>query len=250
MSASILLLISLSFVLISSQTCDEHICSKKQKYFPSNSAYNFTHSPLPYPQDFLQPILSSDILLSHQGNLHKEIVQSLNDYIKLNPELHHKSLADLQLSAYTDKDLQNYAGGHYNHLLYWWMLTNPQCSSEKPSGVLLEQIVSQWGNWTKFQIEFMAKSTGLFGSGWIWLCVNQGKQIEIRTTKLNINPLMGIDGEKCYPFLVNDVWEHSYYLEYLWNRASYVNKFWNILDWNTIEFLYQNYASNLQAVPF
>jgi len=34
------------------------------------------------------------------------------------------------------------------------------------------------------------------------------------------------------PILLNDVWEHAYYLQYQSWRAAYLKAWWAVADWN------------------
>ena len=68
----------------------------------------------------------------------------------------------------------------------------------------------------KSQFEARAAPAALFGSGWVWICVNQaGDELKLVGTPNQDNPLMkGVLDEVMFPILGLDVWEHAYYLKY------------------------------------
>ncbi|MEG1910736.1 MAG: Fe-Mn family superoxide dismutase, partial [Bacteroidales bacterium] len=70
-----------------------------------------------------------------------------------------------------------------------------------------------------------------FGSAWVWLVDDAAEGIKIITTANADNPLRNEQD----PILVIDVWEHAYYLDKQNRRADYINDFWKIIDWRTIE---------------
>ncbi len=37
------------------------------------------------------------------------------------------------------------------------------------------------------------------------------------------------------PLLALDVWEHAYYIDYRNRRADYVENFWRLIDWESVE---------------
>lgn len=144
------------------------ICTQKSAFVAVSQTYNFTLPSLPYLYSFIQPIMSQALLVAHHDYLHSGVVQGLNDYIATNSTLQGLTLVEL-VSDYAaeNENLQVLAGGDYNHLLYWWMLTNPQCSQGQPQGNLLTAINSQFNNFTNFQSLFYTASINLFGSGWV-----------------------------------------------------------------------------------
>jgi superoxide dismutase, Fe-Mn family len=225
-------------------------CSAKLSFLESSSTYPFSLSPLPYSYNFLEPFLTSTILYAHHDHHHQSYVDKLNSYLSQQSQLQSSTLFELNLAATSDSTLQKHAGGFYNHNMYWFILTSPECAKSGPQGELLDKINDQWGGLSEFQTEFLSQMNSVFGSGWVWACVNAGGDIEVRTTANQINPLMGVSGNVCYPFMGIDLWEHSYYLLYMWDRASYVTASWDALDWEMIEVFYELYASQQEPVPF
>lgn len=91
----------------------------------------------------------------------------------------------------------------------------------------------QWGSLDKFKEEFADAAAGRFGSGWAWLVVNNGK-LEITSTPNQDNPIT----EGKTPILGIDVWEHAYYLKYQNARPEYIKQFWNVVNWEKVDELY------------
>jgi Fe-Mn family superoxide dismutase len=215
----------------------------------SNSFYPFTLEELPYPSTFLSEVLSDTMVILHHETHQNGYLKKLNAFLSTASSFNTSSLANLNRGIYNSDSLRKFAGGLYNHYLYWWTLTAPGCSSPVPTGTLSSKIEDKWGNFTAFKKVFDSESLNLFGSGWVWLCVNTESELEIRTTYYQLNPIMERDDE-CYPVLGNDLWEHAYYLRYGSDRALYVKSFWDMVDWSIVEMFYDKFARKQKIVPF
>jgi Fe-Mn family superoxide dismutase len=126
--------------------------------------------------------------------------------------------------------IRNNGGGHYNHSLFWTILS-PN-GGGVPSGKLAAAIDSDLGGFESFKEGFTKLAMTRFGSGWAWLCVSNGK-LCICSTANQDNPLMG-EGCLGTPILGIDVWEHAYYLHYQNRRPDYIASFWNIINWDEV----------------
>jgi Fe-Mn family superoxide dismutase len=93
-----------------------------------------------------------------------------------------------------------------------------------------------------FQDKFRDAATGQFGSGWAWLVADGSGNLAIETTGNAKTPVSGNQR----PLLVCDVWEHAYYLDYQNKRGTYVDKFWEIINW---DFASKNFSAE-QARKF
>lgn len=190
---------------------------------------------LPYAYDALEPHIDKETMEIHHTKHHNTYVTKLNDAVK-GTDLESKSIEDIVKNLNSVPDdirtaVQNNGGGHYNHSLFWELLT-PNAS--EPSGEVVDAISSTFGSLDKFKEEFAAAAAGRFGSGWAWLVVDNG-ELAIVSTPNQDNPI----SEGKLPILGLDVWEHAYYLNYQNRRPDYINAFWNVVNWGKVNELYQ-----------
>lgn len=192
--------------------------------------------PLPYSYEALEPHLDARTMRLHHDKHHATYVESLNAALEKFPELQSRSAIWLLLnltkvlSKIPEKErtaVRNNAGGHVNHSMFWRTMAPP--SSAKPSGPLGDAIYRDFGSFEQFKARFVEAGSKQFGSGWVWLAreQQQGGKLQIYTTAGHDNPLM----EGHFPILVNDVWEHAYYLKHENRRADYLKGWWPLANW-------------------
>jgi Fe-Mn family superoxide dismutase len=194
----------------------------------------FTLPPLPYDFAALEPHIDAKTMEIHHGKHHQTYVNNLNAAIEKAPELANKSLDDLMRNVNTVPEsvrtaVRNNGGGHWNHSMFWQIMA-PKAGGE-PGGNLGNAIRSAFGDFAKFREQFSAAGVGRFGSGWAWL-INNGGKLSIASTPNQDNPLM--EGQRAVMGL--DVWEHAYYLKYQNKRADFLKAFWNVVNWNAVQY--------------
>ncbi len=196
----------------------------------------FVLPQLRYAYNALEPYIDATTMEIHYTKHHQGYVDKLNKAVEEAGIPQSISLEEIlkNISKY-NTTIRNNAGGHYNHTLYWDIM-GPAPEGPmggKPSGKLAEAIHSTFGSFEKFKEEFKKAALGVFGSGWAWLIVQNGK-LKITTTPNQDNPLMDIVQERGIPILGLDVWEHAYYLKYQYKRGDYIDAWWNVVNWNIV----------------
>lgn len=194
---------------------------------------NFELPSLSFPFDALAPNIDAQTMEIHHGKHHAGYVRKFNAALEGTSHVG-KSLEDI-LSAIgpDDTGLRNNGGGHYNHSLFWSVMS-PN-GGGTPSGDLSDAINAAFGDFDKFKETFSTAAKTRFGSGWAWLAKGADNKLFVTSTPNQDNPLMtNIDGKKGTPILGLDVWEHAYYLNYQNRRGDYVGNFFNIINWNEV----------------
>ncbi len=184
---------------------------------------------LPYAKNALEPHISEETLEYHYGKHHNTYVVNLNNLIA-GTDFENQSLEDIIKNS--DGGIFNNAAQIWNHTFYWNCLS-PNGGSE-PTGALADAINAKFGSFEQFKKDFSDACVTNFGSGWTWLVKNGSGKLEIVKTSNAGCPLT--DG--LTPLLTCDVWEHAYYIDYRNARPSYVEAFWNLVNWDFV-------ASNL-----
>ncbi len=196
----------------------------------------FELAPLPYANNALEPHFDALTMEIHHDRHHNAYVTNLNAAVKDTP-LEGKSLEELFASMSTlAPAVRNNGGGHYNHDLFWNILSANGGGS--PVGTLAAAIDAKFGSFDAFKEEFKKAGITRFGSGWAWLVAQKDGSIAVSSTPNQDNPLMDVADVKGFPVIGLDVWEHAYYLKFQNKRPDYIDAFWSVVDWNKAEARY------------
>jgi len=193
-----------------------------------------TLPPLPYPYDALEPVIDAKTVEIHHDKHHKKYVEDLN----------HTELA--LVKAREQKDWSNIncleealsfnGSGHILHSVYWTNMDRPGEGGE-PGKHTRSYLDWYFGGMEPFLAQFTAGATKIQGSGWMILGYNPAFcRLELIQCEKHQNCLL----QGTIPILVCDVWEHAYYLKYQNDRAGYIARWWDLVNWADVEqrFLY------------
>ncbi len=197
----------------------------------------FTLPDLPYAYDALEPHIDARTMEIHHQKHHGTYVAKLNEAIAKHAEWQGKSIEEILRSIDRIPEdirtaVRNNGGGHSNHSLFWRIM-GPNAGGE-PTGSIGEAIRSAFGDFASFRDKFTAAALGRFGSGWAWLVVKDGG-VQIIDLPNQDSPYM----QGLTPVLGVDVWEHAYYLKYQNRRPDYVQAWWNVVNWGTVDEVYR-----------
>ena len=186
---------------------------------------------LPYSYDALEPHIDEATMKVHHDKHHQAYVDKANAALE-GTEWADREVEDVlkaldSLPADKQGPVRNNAGGHYNHSLFWEMMS-PDGGGE-PEGDLAAAIDETFGSFDAFKEEFKNAGINRFGSGWAWL-VWDGSGLAVVSTANQDSPIS--DGQ--VPLLGADVWEHAYYLNYQNRRPDYIGAFWNVVNWGQV----------------
>jgi superoxide dismutase, Fe-Mn family len=191
----------------------------------------FSVPDLPYPYDALEPHIDEATMRVHHDKHHQAYVDKANGALE-GTEWADRDVEDVlrnlsSLPGDKQTPARNNAGGHFNHSLFWQMLSPD--GGGAPSGDLASAIDEAFGSLDSFKDEFKKAGLGRFGSGWAWL-VKDSSGLAVVSTPNQDSPVT--DGS--VPLLGCDVWEHAYYLRYQNRRPDYIDAFWNVVNWDYV----------------
>ncbi|MEX0430982.1 superoxide dismutase [Spiribacter insolitus] len=191
----------------------------------------FTLPDLPYGYDALDRSIDARTMEIHHTKHHNTYVTKLNDAVN-GTDYEGKPLEELLSGISTlPAAVRNNGGGHYNHSLFWNMLS-PN-GGGAPNGAVADAINEAFGSFDSFRETFTNAALGRFGSGWAWL-IHTAEGLKVTSTPNQDNPIMDVAEVRGTPVLGIDVWEHAYYLRYQNRRPDYVEAFWDVVNWEEV----------------
>lgn len=180
---------------------------------------------LSYALDALEPKMSAETLEYHYGKHLRTYIEKLNELLPGTP---YEDLALEEIVKTADGTIFNNAAQAWNHTFFFDSLT-PE--PRGMSGNFRSLLRDNFGSEERFKEQLLAAGNAHFGSGWLWLCLDEQNRLRILTTANAGNPLTA----HLRPLMVIDLWEHAYYIDYRNRRADYLNAVLSLVNWARVE---------------
>lgn len=129
-------------------------------------------------------------------------------------------------------------GGVVNHELYFGHLGG---SGGEPKGDVMKYIKKYFGSFETYKKD--VKATGVAARGWVWTAWNwkDNYLFNYLGDAQNTFPVW-----HSTPVLALDTYEHAYFIDYGVNRASYIDAFFENVDWDQVGKNFEVVASSLK----
>lgn len=188
--------------------------------------------PLPYDYGALEPYLDERTLTIHHDRHHAGYVKGLNNAeTKLQ---YAQKNGDFDMIDYWSQKFAFHGAGHNLHSLYW--LSMSPNGGKAPGGALGDKIANDFGSYDTLKANLHAASKSVEGSGWGMVAL---RPEDGRIVVLQIENHQKFTPWNVVPLLVVDVWEHAYYLKYQNMRGSYLDAFFEVVDWTNASKIYE-----------
>jgi len=117
-------------------------------------------------------------------------------------------------------------GGIKNHEIYFEHLGG---GGGDPKGAIGALITRDFGSADAWRTDL--KATGMAGRGWAWTAYDwdEGRLFNYVGDAQNTYPIWNAT-----PLVALDVYEHAYFIDYQTDRSSYIDAFFDNLDWDTV----------------
>jgi Fe-Mn family superoxide dismutase len=190
---------------------------------------SYTLPDLPYSYDALEPVLSKEILTIHHDKHHNGYVKGANSVLEKLKTARASDFQDVDIRA-LKRDLAFNVSGNVLHSLYWQNMSPD--GGGTPGGSLADLLDASFGGYNAFKSQLSLAAKKVEGSGW-GLLVYEPISNSLLILQIQNHQNLAIHGS--VPLLTVDVWEHAYYLQYKNDRGSYVDQWWNKVNWDDVE---------------
>ncbi|WP_067816404.1 superoxide dismutase [Actinomadura kijaniata] len=189
---------------------------------------NYTLPDLPYDYAALEPAITGEILELHHAKHHAAYVKGANDTLEKLAEAREKEQFGGLVGL--EKTFAFNLSGHVLHSIFWENLSPD--GGDRPDGELEAAIDEHFGSFEAFRKQLSTATATVQGSGWGVLAWEPlGRRLVVE----QVYDHHGNVGMNTTPLLVFDAWEHAYYLQYRNVRPDYVQKLWDLVNWDDVK---------------
>lgn len=193
----------------------------------AHSPNKFFQGALPYDFTALEGFLSAESLEAHYRHHHRPLVDEANALLDAIAAA--RAAARFDALSELQRPLVAAASGHVLHTVYWSSMS-PHGGGD-PSGDVGAHIAEHFGSADGFRAQFAALSKAEPAGGWT-VAVWEPLSSRILVTRLCDDTGPFLVGAT--PLLALDLHEHAYYPDYGHRRDDYVDKFLDLLDWDSL----------------
>ena len=196
-------------------------------------AMTYDIKPLPFEPARIKG-MSEKLLVSHYEDNYSGAVKRLNDIEKQLASLDWASTPVFVINGLKREQLIA-----TNSMILHELFFSGLGGEGRPSGALAEAINRDFGSYDRWHAEFAAigKAQG-GGSGWAILSWSpRDKKLMNTWAADHTHTLAG--GR---PILILDMYEHAYHMDYGANAAAYVDAFMQVIRWDNVGKLYDQYS--------
>ena len=186
--------------------------------------------------DSFEPFITKENMQIHFEKHHMGYWNNLKRIVESNEEIKskitNKNLEEVielcENGEIKNQSLLNNSLQIYNHNFFWSSLGFKVRKTPKIEKFLRE---------IDFDNLFSKQSNMMFGSGWSWFVYHNNSFQFVNTSNA--------ERPSCKRILCLDLWEHSYYLSYKWNRQQYITDFLNnCINYEFMEKNLEEFISN------
>ena len=213
---------------------------------PLRNQYNKQGGIKMYPQitlDYqeLSPYLNQETITIHY-QIYLDNLKKLNQLLNIENYDYSYSLKDLVQSIEifhlsVRGEILYYLSSVLNHNLYFYNISGKR--KNQPIGMIKEKINQSFGNYQNFKNEFQKQASNLKGSGYTFLVLDEKGSLKIINTSNEDSPYY----YGMIPIICLDLWEHAYFLQYQNDRQTYINNFFELIDFEKINHYYEQVTS-------
>jgi len=185
----------------------------------------------------LEPYVDDKTLDIHYNKHYQKYLDNLNRLMK---EKKYEFIPLIDLVKNIDKinlndrgEILFNLGGVINHSLYFYGMSDR--GNINPIGKIKDDINKYFNSYDEFKKKFTESAMNLQGSGYTFLVLDEKSSLRIINTSNQDTPYYyGFT-----PIITLDLWEHAYYLKYQNRKEEYIKAWFNVIDFEKINKLYE-----------